>query len=113
MNDIAEQYHANSKVCFVIASDDVQNMDEFKNHDVYFSTGSKSMGGHFAESLAELSLCDLIVSPPSTFGVLASFLGNVPLLPLYDKNQHFNEYNIIRNSIFDAIQHEHLSRSVK
>jgi hypothetical protein len=41
-----------------------------------------AQGGHFVESMTELSLCDVIVSPPSTFAGWAAFLGQVPQLSL-------------------------------
>lgn len=39
------------------------------------------------EDLCALSKCDFIMGPPSSFSQWASFLGNVPLLFLLDKNQ--------------------------
>lgn len=105
--------YKNEKVCFVIASDDFQNAEDFKELNGYLTTGSIAIGGHFVESLAELSMCDLIISPPSTFSIWAAFSGSKPLLPLISAVQKFNENDIVYNSFTDAIKHQHLSNSIK
>ena len=112
MKDLVEK-HNDKKICFVVASDDLQNADDFEGLNLSFTSGSKMGGGHFVESLAELALCDIIVSPPSTFAIWAAFIGNKPLLPLYSADQEYNEKDIIANSIFDAMSHPHLSNSIK
>lgn len=112
MAEITESYK-NKKICFVIASDDVQNISDFGNMNVHLTTGSIAMGGHFVESLAELALCDLIISPPSTFSIWASFSGSKPLLPLISEIQSFNETDIVYKNFLDALNHPHLKNSIK
>lgn len=109
----AADFYAGEKVCFVIASDDLQSADEFKDMNGYLTTGSIAMGGHFVESLAELSLCDLIISPPSTFSIWAAFSEQKPILPLISEKQTFSVSDIVMNNFFDALQHPHLSNSIK
>ncbi len=43
-----------------------------------------------------LSLCDYIIGAPSTFTIWASFIGNVPLMHIYDKNDRvdFDSFNV-------------------
>jgi Glycosyl transferase family 11. len=112
MEQIISEYR-NARVGFVIASDELQDINDFEGMNACFTTGSVSMGGHFVESLAELSLCDLIISPPSTFGIWASFIGNKPILPLVDNKQNFSTGDVVNGNIFDAINHQHMVKSVK
>ena len=77
-----EVFGHSSKVGFVIASDQPQDFNKFKDLNVNFATGSAIGKGHFLENMMELSMCDLIMTPPSTFSVWAAFLGNIPILPL-------------------------------
>ena len=68
--------------CLVVATDEHQSPDLLHGLDAAWCTGAMAQKGHFVESMAELSLCDVIVSPPSTFAGWAAFLGRVPQLPL-------------------------------
>lgn len=75
------------KVHFLICSNDndVFNSDLMNGYDISHSRGSEM------HDLYSLSICDLIVGPPSTFSGWASFYGSVPLLYLTDQNQIINE----------------------
>ena len=61
------------RVGFVIASDEAQDPAAFTGLSCVWTTGSVSAGGHWFGSFVELSLCDLIISPPSTFAAAAAF----------------------------------------
>jgi hypothetical protein len=68
--------------CLVVATDEKQSPDLLHGLNAVWCTGEKAQNGHFVESMTELSLCDVIVSPPSTFAGWAAFLGQVPQLLL-------------------------------
>ena len=106
-------FSTSATIGFIIASDEPQNIDKFKDLDVHFATGIAGGKGHYLESMAELSKCDLVMTPPSTFGVWAAFLGDIPVMPLYKKNQILDNKDLLKNHIHEAIAHPHLSASVK
>ena len=101
------------KVGFVVASDEPQDFELFKHLNVHFATGIAVGKGHYLESMAELSQCDMIMTPPSTFGVWAAFLGDIPILPLYDPSQVVSKQDLLYGNIFDAIAHPEMSVFVK
>ncbi len=81
MKQILDLFPAKN-IGFIVASDEQQKPSAFQGLNLHFTSGSVNCGGHYLESLLELSACDLIASPPSTFSAWASFMGNKPLLPL-------------------------------
>lgn len=106
-------FGTSSKVGFVIASDEPQDFELFKNLNVNFATGIAGGKGHYLESMAELSQCDMIMTPPSTFGAWAAFLGNIPILPLCDPSQVVSKQDLLYNNIFDAVSNPYMSDLVK
>jgi hypothetical protein len=112
MQEIQSWYPA-QRVGFVITSDEPQDPSAFSGLNIWFATGSKQMGGHYFESIVELSMCDLIASPPSTFSAWAAFAGERPLLPLCDANQNPTAKSIMHNHLFDARLHPQFSESVR
>lgn len=98
---------------FVIASDEQQDRSLFEGLPVRYTTGQKMGDGHFIESFTELSMCDYVLTPPSTFGIWAAFLGDVPIIPVYEKGQVISEDQFLRRNIFDAIRHPHMSVSIQ
>lgn len=60
-------------VAFLVCSDQVQDKTEFEDLPVTLGPGDPMADMH------ALSLCDLIVGPPSTFTMWASFAGRTPL----------------------------------
>lgn len=110
---MAAQLFAPQRVGFVIASDEVQDEQRFNGINYHMATGAMGQRGHYLESLLELSLCDLIMTPPSTFGVWAAFMADKPILPLVHSDQILDETMILSNHIFDALEDEHLTFSVK
>lgn len=82
-----EAYAANrseERVGFLIASDEAQPDGVFDDDRFRFATGEAVGPNHYLENFVELSLCDAVVTPPSTFSGVAAFVGDVPLVPLYD-----------------------------
>lgn len=77
-----QKVHSEKSIKFVIASDEVQDPAAFEGIDVSFSTGSANVGGLPMQALLELSLCERILAPPSTFAAWAAHWGRVPYWPL-------------------------------
>jgi hypothetical protein len=73
-------------VGFILTADEPQNQKQFTDN-VHFSTGIAGGKGHYLESLAELAMCDMVMTSASTFGGWAAFWGNIPVIPLHDANQ--------------------------
>jgi len=110
MNQIDQRMEG--KNLFVIASEVSQPVDAFQDVPSVFATGEAVGDGHYLESFAELALCDLVMTPPSTFSTLAAFLGDVPIVPLYrDVEKH--GFEKLDQHLFDAIEHNHMGKSVK
>lgn len=74
----------NREVGFLIASDERQPPGVFDAPRFNFATGEAVGPNHYLENFVELSLCDVVLSVPSTFSLNAAFLGDVPLVPLYE-----------------------------
>ncbi len=102
-----------SSVGFLVASDEKQDVEKFSHLNVHFATGMAVGKGHYVENLVELSCCDLVMTPPSTFGVWGAFLGNVPVLPLCEVSQVMDKKDILPHHIFDAVRHPVMSIAVK
>lgn len=100
-------------VGFVLASDEEQSREVFSELPVFYSTGQKLGSAHFIESFTELSQCDFVMTPPSTFGIWAAFLGNIPIIPVYEQGQILSEEQFLRRNLFDAIVHPHMSVSLQ
>ncbi|MBV0900411.1 O-fucosyltransferase family protein [Haloarcula salina] len=107
-----EQQHAEKDVCFVIASDESQDDDLFKAESYRFATGDPFGSGHYLENFAELSLCDAVLTPPSTFSTFAAFLGDCPLVPLYDSVVDHG-FEQLDRPLLDSLDDEHMSQSIK
>jgi Glycosyl transferase family 11 len=88
---------------FVVASDEPQQ-PKFFNRQTYFATGIAGAKGHYIESMAELSMCDYLLAPPSTFAMWAGFLGEVPILPLLEAKQVLNSADILHNHLFEWLK---------
>jgi hypothetical protein len=112
MKDIQSWYPA-KRVGFVISSDEIQDLSLFSDLNIWLTTGTKPMNGHYFESIVELSMCDLIVSPPSTFSIWAAFAGERPLLPLVNIHQNPTPESVMHGHLFDARLHPQFSESVR
>jgi len=78
----------NMHLGFYVCSNEGLDLNYFKNFDVVKSTGN------FVEDLHGLSLCDLIIGPPSTYSGWAAFYGKVPLLFLQEREMKLRETHI-------------------
>lgn len=101
------------RVAVVIASDESQNPESFAGLPCFYATGTINSGGHWFESWVELSLCDFIVSPPSTFSATAAFVGRLALWPVVAADQMMAFDQIIEDGMIGAARHQEFSRSVK
>jgi hypothetical protein len=101
---LSEVFKSRGKIGFVVASDTPQNPQDFSSNNVHFTTGIAGRNGHYLESLVELSLCDMILSTPSTFSMWAAFAGNIPIMPLLSSNQNITEDNLLQNHLFDFMK---------
>ena len=98
---------------FVIATDEAQDPKCFEGLPAYWCTGEKAGPNHYLESMVELSLCDIIVSVPSTFSAWAAFFGNKPILPLGRGEQSLLETPLLADHLFGARLHPTFCLSVR
>jgi len=105
--------YAPKRVAVVIAGDEWQDPALFAELPCYFASGSANAGGHWFESFVQLSICDFVMSPPSTFSTAAAFVGNIPLWPLVEANQELACDQMMADSMIDAARHPIFSAAVK
>lgn len=105
--------HSGQRVAVVVASEDWQDPAFFAGLPVYLATGNPRAGGHWFENWIELSLCDFVVSAPSTFSATAAFLGGVPLWPVVATDQAMAFDQLMGDGMVGAARHPVFSRSVK
>lgn len=110
MNQIDQRMEGSN--LFIVASEVPQPADAFEDVSSVFATGEAVGSGHYLESFAELALCDLVLTPPSTFSTLAAFVGDVPIVPLY-RDVEKQGFEKLDHHLFDAIEHAHMNKSVK
>jgi len=111
LSSYADEY-PNEKVGFLIASDEEQSTDIFQNDQYNFASGEAVGPNHYLENFAELSLCDIVLTPPSTFSTFAAFLGDVPLVPLYDGVLSDNWIHL-EEPLLQSLKHSEMSESIK
>ena len=100
---VAQTFFPGKKVALLIASDTTQK-DLSSALPVFLGPG-KPLGAHsYICDIVALSLCDLIVAPPSTFSAVASFMGRIPYLPLRQADQDPNAQQVFQNGLFDAVK---------
>lgn len=90
-NDKIEQFanlFKNKKILFILFSNEKVTL---KPKQDYIISKCSWHEDHYL-----LSLCDYIIGAPSTFTIWASFIGNVPLMHIYDKNDKvdFDSFNV-------------------
>jgi hypothetical protein len=101
------------RVAVVIASEEWQDPTLFAGLPCHFATGSVNAGGPWFESWVELSLCDFVMSAPSTFSATAAFLGGVPLWPLGSAEQTLAFEQLIPDGLAGAARHREFSCAVR
>ncbi|MEI0557937.1 alpha-1,2-fucosyltransferase [Brachyspira intermedia] len=87
-NDKIDQFYnlfPNKKILFIIFSNEEITLKP--NHDYMISKCQ------WYEDHSLLSLCDYIMGPPSTFTIWASYIGDVPLYHIYNKDDIINVSN--------------------
>jgi len=107
-----QQKFAEKDICFVIASDESQDPELFEGSSYQFATGDPFGPGHYLENFSELSLCDMVLTPPSTFSTFAAFLGDCQLVPLHE---HVLEdgFEQLDRPLLDSLADEHMGQSIK
>lgn len=105
--------HPGRRVAVVVASEEWQDPALFAGLPCHFATGCVGAGGHWFENFAELSLCDFVISAPSTFGAAAAFVGAVPLWPVATADQKLSFDQLLHDGMAGAARHPVFSRSVK
>lgn len=106
LNQLSSIFSRHGKIGFIIASDTAQEIGEFDNQNIHFTTGIAGDSGHYLESLMQLSLCDMIASPPSTFSMWAAFVGNISMMPLLNEDQILEEEHLLPKNLFDFVNIE-------
>jgi len=109
----ATELYQGRRVSFLVACDERQDPSRFEGLSFRFASGAINTGGKAFESFVELSLCDAILGPPSTFAATAAFVGGRPLWPLFESEQRLRFDQLIDNSLLDAAAHPIYSLSVK
>jgi hypothetical protein len=97
----------------VIASEVWQDPRELEGLPCVFAPGARNVDGHPFDSYVTLSLCDLIVCPPSTFSATAAFIGAIPLLPVVRADQDLNLQDLLPNALIDGSRHPVFSLAVR
>lgn len=74
------------KCIFILCTNDTVDMDHFESAlPILFEKR------HFITDMYILAACKLILGPPSTFSIWASYYGRVPLIQITDKNMPVSE----------------------
>jgi hypothetical protein len=96
----------------LLASDDPGTAMLLEGLPAHLTTGAAGQEGHYMESVAALSICDVVASPPSTFAAMSAFLGGVPILPLRHAGQQIRAEELMPRHLFDAVAHPEFGRAV-
>jgi hypothetical protein len=89
----------------VVATDETQPPGVFDDLGVTWCTGEKAGNGHYMESFAELALCDVVASVPSTFSAWAAFFANKPILPICAADDDLRTVPLLERHLLDAHNH--------
>lgn len=108
----ALELHAGQRPAVLIAAAEWPGPGAFGRLPVYPSTGNPGGGGHWFEQWVQLSLCDLVISVPSTFAATAAFCGNLPLWPILRSDQVLAKDQIIGEGMLGAARHPEYSIAV-
>jgi hypothetical protein len=111
MRQALSMFTDKGRVGFIVASDDVQDPSVYQGLPYAFSTGIRGSTGHYLESLAELALCDLILTPPSSFGAWGAFSANAGIIPLVGVNQALRREDQL-GSFYDCLRHPVMGRVI-
>lgn len=101
------------RVAFVVAAEERLDPALWAGLPVFQASGNPEVRGHWFEKWVELSRCDFIAGPPSTFSATAAFLGGIPLWPLAREDQVLAHDQMIPDGMIGAARHPVFSRAVK
>lgn len=87
--------NAQQKVHVVVCS----NEPGFLRAEVQADLGVSRLGSASSDQLL-LSMCDVIIGPPSTFSVWAAFLTDTPLLHIFSHEQKLTRAQLRRSTLF-------------
>jgi hypothetical protein len=79
-----------TSVGFLLCSNENIELHYFNGLQIFLATN------HPIEDLYELSHCDYIIGPPSTYSMWASFMGKVPLCIIDRKDKNITDLNSFR-----------------
>lgn len=96
-----EHFSSYGRVAVVFCSDTKQAEEVFNHPDFSFGPGEPNGDGHYFEDFVFLTLCDVIISPPSTFSAMAGFLGSIPWIPVMHSQQKIAESQVLENPLYD------------
>jgi len=77
---------ANEKINFILCSNEKMDLHYFRDHGLQVHEGPD----HEALDMYALSKCQWLIGPPSTYTMWASFMNDVPLFMIRDKNTVFD-----------------------
>lgn len=80
---------------FFLCSDSDQQLDGLDEVQFRFRSG------HDLENRAVLARCDMIITPPSSYGAWAAFMANAPILILHSTEQTINlaDFKLLRSQV--------------
>lgn len=98
-------------VGFLITSDEEQPAGLTEGRPAYLASEIGSRGS-FVDEFIMLTLCDLILAPPSTFSAVAAFVGNVPLVPIH-RGILTGGWERLDRPLLDGVGHPVMGAAVK
>lgn len=99
--------------CFLVSPNEDIDHKQFSHLPHAFVSGEPAGSGSFIENFFELSQCDYIMTPPSTFGAWAAFIGKAKIIPLHGQPVIRKPLEVLNNHLYDAVKDEHMSVAVK
>ncbi len=100
LGNLRERFGPNAG--FILGADEPQPANAFEGLPFYWATGAAGQSGHYMETFAELSLCDYVVSVPSTFSAWAAFFGRKPLLAINPSDDNWISAPAFADNLLDA-----------
>jgi hypothetical protein len=95
LNDFKSYYESKGSVCFVVCSDEEIDQKKFTNVDFVFGPGDM-IGDLFI-----LSKTDFIIGTNSTFGALASYLGDIPFKVMKNERKYNWSFYLNKEAYFE------------
>ncbi|WP_321437517.1 hypothetical protein [uncultured Bacteroides sp.] len=100
INDTRNEFYKKGKyIKFLLCTNEPFNIEEFKDYDCFIIPHTS-----LYKDLYALSLCDYIIGPPSSYSQFASFMGEVPLKLVKDKNEQICLKDFSRTITLDIFE---------